>query len=167
MFPYSSSISSMWCCYTRNTKTWGLTLGRGFREKWLLCNEPGGRKYGTLRSLRFFLLHPLDRVPDKLTGITQGHFLFDVLAIRLHGLYAQVQLFGNAAGSVSLADESKNLQLAVTESIDGKLQSRSAGSNKLLQHLVGHSITQIDFSAQHSTQRHQHILSRVLLHDIA
>src|SRR5215467_140294 len=78
-----------------------------------------------------------------------------------------MQLFCNAAGSMSLADESKNLQLAVTESIDGKLDARSAGSNKLLQHLIGHSITQIDFSAQNSTQRHQHILSRLLLHNIA
>src|SRR5262252_3665464 len=78
-----------------------------------------------------------------------------------------MQLFCNAAGSMSLADESKNLQLAVTESIDRKLDARSAGSNKLLQHLIGHSITQIDFSAQNSTQRHQHILSRLLLHNIA
>src|SRR5215471_17472068 len=78
-----------------------------------------------------------------------------------------MQLFCNAAGSMSLADESKNLQLAVTESIDRKLDARSAGSNKLLQHLIGHSITQIDFSAQNSTKRHQHILSRLLLHNIA
>src|SRR5262252_3690182 len=78
-----------------------------------------------------------------------------------------MQLFCNAAGSMSLADESKNLQLAVTESIDRKLDTGSAGSNKLLEHLIGHSITQIYFSAQNSTQRHQHILSRLLLHNIA
>src|SRR6516165_10417645 len=40
-------------------------------------------------------------------------------------------------------------------------------SNKLLQYLVCHSITQIDFSSQDSTQRNQHILGCFLLHNVA
>ena len=72
--------------------------------------EPGAlNSQCPVRSLGFFLFHPLNRIPDKLAGIIEGHLLLDVLTIGLHGLYAQVQFFCNAAGSMAFAVSSVSL----------------------------------------------------------
>jgi hypothetical protein len=53
--------------------------------------EPGTLNLGApRRSLRFFLLDPLNRIPDKLAGIAKRHLLFDMFTIGLHRFYAQV-----------------------------------------------------------------------------
>ena len=115
----------------------------------------------------FFPLQPLNCVLHKLTGVAERHLFFDVFAVRLDSLYAQAQLLSDAPSPMTLTDQSKDFQFAVAEPIDGKFLRCTRRADELLQHLVGHPLTEIDFSAQDSAQREQHVLGGFLFHDEA
>lgn len=54
-------------------------------------------------------------------------FLFDLKAVHVHGLGADVEMLGNFFGGFSFADEPEDFELAVGESLEGRVGRGATG----------------------------------------
>src|SRR5690606_23717384 len=62
-----------------------------------------------------FLEHPLHGVLHELAAGFEIELAFDLLAVGVHGLCADVQASADVAGAQALAEEFENFELAVGE----------------------------------------------------
>src|SRR5437870_13298645 len=123
------------------TEIWSLVLGTSL-ELGAWCLE--------LFLSGYFPLHPGSRVLGELTGVFQVELPFDLLAIILDGLDAQVQLVGNIARLFPLTDQLKNFQLPVAQSFDRRLVDIGLAADLLLQHFGSEAVTDINRAAEHA-----------------
>ena len=74
-----------------------------------------------LQSSRLCLLRldPADRVSDEGCRVLEFQLRFDVAAMHLHRLRAEVEFLRNLARALALADELEHLKLPVAKLLDG------------------------------------------------
>ena len=81
-------------------------------------------------TLRF---HPAHRVTDQFRGGPQVELSFDVRAVSVHGLNTQVQLLGEFACALALAQQLEDLKFPIAELFDGRFAFSRLGRDALQQ----------------------------------
>src|SRR5436190_9283941 len=87
-------------------------------------------------------------------------------AMRLNRFDTEVELLGDLSRTMSLPNEIKDLELAVTEVLEGRSGARGSAADQLLHHFLLHPGTEIDLAGQYLPDGSQHIAGRFLLHDV-
>lgn len=82
------------------------------------------------------LKHPLDRIAVQLGTIGEVEFDLEFLAIGVDRVNAEVELVGDGAGGLSLADEGEDLQFAVRETFDRGLARFDHATNSALENAI-------------------------------
>ena len=90
-------------------------------------------------------------------GALQIELSFDLLAVILNRLDAQMQFLGYLAGLLPAPDELKDFHLAIAEVFDWRLVNVRLASDLLLQHFGPKVVADINGSAQHSANGSEHL----------
>ena len=112
-------------------------------------------------------LHSIARC-TRSRELCSAELLLDMRLVGLDGLHAQVQLVGDLPGPVPLADEPEDLQLPVAQPRDRRLRPARAVPSAICRSIaLGDPVAHVHLAAQDPAERHQDVLGRLLLHDVA
>ena len=68
---------------------------------------------------RLLRLPPLNCVLNQLGCVSEVELFLNVRAMRFDRLNAEMELFGNLAGAVALADEAEHFEFAIAQILNG------------------------------------------------
>ena len=91
---------------------------------------------------------------------------FDLLAVILDCLHAQMEFCGDFLGPLPFADELEHFQFAIAQPFDWGLLHVGLTADLLLEHFGGERVTHINISRKHTANGRRDFLQRFFLHQV-